>query len=513
MTLTATKIGKEVPMPVVVWVVASIIYVVLLYLRYGYQIGIEDGPEFLTFAKIAHDPSLYKNDLFMQSMLDMGWNERTLFGKFYAIFPNLEWAGWITHALLALAMILGIQVCAYNLLQDFWWAQLAVLTQLILFNNIEIGGNMLYFNDIQGESFANTLGVWAFAAWLYKRKPLSIVLLTVATWFHPLIGFQLFLIFTGSYLLYSFYHKTFADIKNMMLAVLAYFICAGWLILFIFIGHKSGPNMVSTHEFMDLTYKFALMCHFTPHVFSRKGYILLSICVLAGLYYFSKRHKELAAILIVLLLGYAIYAIGYYSDSYLITSSWWFRTNMWTKFLGLLALCALLQEQVKGIGYKIIPILVLLLSFVLPILFVTDNKYLFPWKDLRKDNDEIDIAIAVKNMTHKDAVFIQPFFFSALKYFGERASYVEYHRILRSRATIKIWYDRLGEVYALDKRIDVARNPLLIETMDTNYSRLTSEDLDKLKQKGVQYMITFKSTAYPGRPVLYENNTYKLIEL
>ncbi len=511
MTSKISSISKSAPL--YWWCIASIIIVFLLYLQYGYQIGIEDGPEFLTFSKIAQNPSLYKNDLFMQSMLDMGWNERTLFGHFFALFPNLEWAGWIAHFLLTTMMVIGVQVCAYKLLQNFLWSTMATALSLLIVNNLEIGGNMLYFNDIQGESFANTIGIWVFAAWLYNKKPLGIILLIIATWFHPLIGFQLFLIFSGSYILFSLYQKKFENLKAMLLATLAYLTFAGWLIVYIFIGHKSGQEMASTEEFMELSYKFSLMCHFTPHVFSRKGYIFLSMCLIAGIYYFNKKNKEVLALLIVLLIGYIIYTIGYYANSYLITSTWWFRTNMWTKFIGTLALCALIQECSKGLSQQIIPFVIFTISIIMSFLFISQTKYLFPWNDLRKQSDEIDLSIAAKGLTKQDAVFIQPFFFTALKYFGERASYVEYHRIVRSRATIKIWYARLGELYQLDKSINVARNPDLFETMDKNYAGLNTVALEQLKQKGVQYMITFSYCNYPQYKTIYQNKSYKLLKL
>ena len=172
---------------------------VLLYIKNGYQTGLGDGPEFLTFALKYQHPELYKNDLFMQSMLGMGWNERTFFGLFFSVFPNLEWAGFVAHVFITIGIVAGTLIVSNYILNNLLWATIATMTILLPLQNIDLGSTTLYFNNIQGESFANLFCIWAFVCWLYNKKSWSIVMIVAATFFHPLIGLQVFIMFLGAY--------------------------------------------------------------------------------------------------------------------------------------------------------------------------------------------------------------------------------------------------------------------------------------------------------------------------
>ena len=498
------------------YLLSSFFWVFLLLLRYGYQVGLGDSVEFLTFALQINNPDLYRYDLFMQSMLSMGWNERTLFGYFFSFFSDPEYAAFIIHLLLAYFLALGIQVATHKFVQNFWWSQVATGLVLILFLPIDLGGNFMYYNNLQGASFAKTMGVWVIVAWLYHCRALGIGLLIPATWWQPMVGFQLFLAYSAAYLYYTWSIHNKKEIKYALLSCLLYLCFAGWLVALIFVGHTEDSASVSVEKFMELSYRFTLYCHYTPHYFSKKGFLLHVLLLGIAVVFFKSRNKPLYYFILTLLAGYLIYLFGYYVlNNYLIISSWWFRTTMWIKLLGTIAGVALFADWTKKnyyFLYKWIPVLSIVAVLFICIKYKAEN-YMFPWGNYTQLNDELDIAYQCKKLTEKDAIFIQPYEFTALKYHGQRSSYVEPDRILRKRKDIVIWYNRLGSVYRLYDTKQLARNPYFNAEGTSDYKKLGAADLAKFKLEGVNYIIVYADMNYKNAVLLYKNKTYQLLKL
>ena len=492
-------------------ILISLLLTLSIYLVYGYQLGLEDGPEFLPFAKVFQNPFLYKNDLFVKSMLAMPWNERTIFGLFFSMFDSLEWAGFIVHVILTFFLVLGVFKLSTVILKDVWWSLLFTLIYFFITLQIEIGSTTLYYHNIQGETFANTFIIGAWVAFVHQREKLTFLLIGLATYFHALIGFQCFLFISGAYLIYMLYTKDFEKLKNILYCILGYIITCSWIIVLIFMGNKS-EGIGSSKEFMDLTYHFSLKCHFDPLAFSRNGYMLFLISLIAGFYFYKKQQPLLFFAFITLSAGYVIYLIGFYANSYLITSSWWFRTNMWIMLLGQIAIVGLLKNisSINKFRYLLFALVFIALGF--KIIWLSEIPKMYPWKNLSLNNDEIKTAYACKKYSNIDDVFIHPLTFSALKYFGERASYVEYNRYVRSKKDIKVWYNRLGEVYKLNTSIETARNPDFNKVTNENYNNLKDSELSILANKGVKYAI-FPLDHTSKFPCIYSNNSYKIIQI
>lgn len=492
------------------WVALALTFI--LYLRFGYQVGLEDGSEFLPFVKKLKHPDLYPLDLFVQSMNGMVWNERTIFSFFFSIFDNLDLAGFIAHFCLSFLLSLGVLVLSDFVLKDVMWSSGTALIILIILHNIDLGGTTLHYNNIQGENFANTFGVWALVAIVYQKELFSLILLILATLFHPLIGLQLFLSFSSAYFMTLILSKEYSKLKYWGAGLIIYGVCVGWLIYKIFVGHKGAHNSISDIEFMNLTYYFSLSVHYTPHYFSKKGYLLHAFLLIVGIYYNKNNLLFFKYLLIVLFLGYLLYTIGYYNSNFLITSSWWFRTTMWLKLIGIISLVALLKDVVSDRFSNYFLALTIGLTLFLIVINYKSEYRIYPWTDARKVNQEIDIALECKKITRINSLFIHPFFFTALKYYGERSSYVEYHRIIRSRQEIQQWYNRLFTVYKLDRKTQLHKNPNFYAEMNANYNQISDLQLLELKKEGVTHVI-FDNNHNTAFKVLYQNQKYKLVLL
>jgi hypothetical protein len=188
---------------------------------------------------------------------------------------------------------------------------------------------------------------------------------------------------------------------------------------------------------------------------------------------------------------------------------------MWIKLLGTMAGVALLAAWTKEnyhFLYKWIPVLSIVAILFVCIKYKAES-YMFPWENYTQLNDELDMSYQCKKLTDKDAVFIQPYEFTALKYHGQRSSYVEPDRILRKRKDIVLWYNRLGSVYGLYNTKQLARNPYFIVERASAYKKLRAADLAKFKSEGVNYIIVYADMNYKNALLLYKNKTYQLLKL
>jgi hypothetical protein len=492
------------------WFLIAPIFTLAIYLIYGYQTGLDDSVEFLTFSKVINQPTLYSKDLFMQSMLGMQWNERTCFSYFFSLFPDFIWWGFIINTLLAYLLCVGVLLLSNYFLVNKFWTILSASTILFFLHNIDLGANTLYYNNIQGESFANTIIVWALLSICQRKILLTYILLVIATLFHPLIGLLLFLNTTAAFLGLIFIQKENVHLKSTIYSIFLYLIGCAWLLILIFKGHNNSAQ-VSELDFFNYTYNFTLGIHFNPIYFFRKGYLLHILLAIMAIIYFKKTNRYFLFFICSLLIGYFIYTIGFYFQNYLITSSWWFRTTMWLKLLGIISTFAILKDIVTEKWHSYLSILSIIGLLTMIYINWDKNHRLYPWVDTEFYNDELNMAINCKKLCDKNALFVQPIEFSALKFYGERSSFVEYPRIVRAKNEIKIWYDRLNIVYNL-KGIQLHRNPVFAEQVNAIYDIQSDVNLRKYTNKGITHLI-LHSNHITKLPVIYKNNKYKLVKI
>jgi hypothetical protein len=200
-------------------------------------------------------------------------------------------------------------------------------------------------------------------------------------------------------------------------------------------GQQIISNL-SDKEFINIAYYFCMPHHFIPSYLSKKGILLSVPLVIASIYFYSKKEKSILIFLLTILSGIAIYIFGtYIYESFLIMSSWWFRTTIWIKIIGFVAVAGMITSYYKIKEYNkykeserliFLFLTIALINWVVifPDSIPLNNRYHF-LKNALQDSD-VKISNEIKNKIPKEAVFIQPALFSALKYYGEKSSYIEY---------------------------------------------------------------------------------------
>ena len=110
------------------------------------------------------------------------------------------------------------------------------------------------------------------------------------------------------------------------------------------------------------------------------------------------------------------------------------------------------------------------------------------------NEEEIAICKKAQITTEKNAVFIIPFEFTAMKFYGQRSCYVEFKAIAKNQRDIALWYQRIQRVYGLNYQ---AQNSgfALREQANSFLNNLQEEQLTYLQVEGVTHLIC-QSAAY-----------------
>ncbi|MBX9850174.1 MAG: hypothetical protein K2X86_00275 [Cytophagaceae bacterium] len=493
----------------------------LLILFFGYETGTGDQSEFLPYALYLYNHSLYPYDLYIQSMEAMVMNERFFCALFLSRFiPNLDTWTLIIHFITTLLLVLGSLKLAEKFIRNRFLQYAAVLCCLILFHGITINGNELYYNHFQGASLAKALTIWAFVYLLERKISHVIILLIIATFFQPLVGLHSFIICSAVLTYQTFILKVHS--KGIYFGICSLYVITGGLyILTVVLSQRNQVlTKITDHEFIQIAYYFRMPHHFIPSYFSLKGILLISVLFLSTGIYFFKSNKEIFIIYIIILTGIIVYLTGVYSDSFLIISSWWFRCTVWLKLFGCIGIFALVEkyfglqvytkfQKMELTGFIILSALIISLVVFAPDILPFNKPY--HTFSSKTDDEGIKICREIKNKVSNNAVFIQPFEFTALKYYGEKSSYVEFKTVSRRRDYLKIWYDRIRKVYNVDTEIKDRRE--LMKKADENFRKLNKESLLKLKTEGVTHILTYKDHIIADMKVVVENSRYKVYEL
>ena len=131
---------------------------------------------------------------------------------------------------------------------------------------------------------------------------------------------------------------------------------------------------------------------------------------------------------------------------------------------------------------------------------------------LKQEDDMIAICEKIKETTPVDALFIQPFDNTELKYYGQRSSFVEFKANVRHKRFVGEWLYRVWMVYNIDLNADL-RGFALQQYADKTFYSLNAEKLNGLKACGVTHLLT-RRDANPGfGELIISNNTYAVYKL
>ncbi len=489
--------------PLLLFIKLCCCYVVLLA-WHGYSFGDSDHIELMSYVKWLNNNALYSNDFYIQHIVTRIPNERIVMATV------LSWAGayldYVTfalHALSSLLLLLGIYRIAALFLKQENSIWLFFLLFFIPFYKFNLGGNDIYYSAI---NLSKVCGVWVLYFILRERLLAASIVGIAATLFHPMAGLQISLLAFGAYFIFIldkiFVKKIITEynliIKKYLLSLLLYTTTAGVWIALMFLHFKEGQ--LSPTLFQEII-DFRLPHHFVPTQFGLKNYLVLVPIFVFGLLYFRKKEQHLFYFFCISILGLITYTLVIcIFKNYNFVSTQWFKTTIWLKMLGVLALVASLEQFLKPKNalyskLKTVYLLPILAIFSLgimyhPIAFFKSKDYHFPFYAYQ--NAEIDIALLAKTNTPNDAQFLTPASCTAFKFYSERGSYIDFKAVTHSKDAFGIWYERIQEVYRVGGKNAATKGLAVTSLADENYANGKENDFIAMKNKGVTHLLCDK---------------------
>lgn len=503
---------------------------VLLWL--GYQFGHNDQVETLPYILFLQDTSLFQNDAFMQSLTAHEPNERSAFVYFMLPFVScLETSTLIFHVLFLFLLVAALLLIARLFIGNRLLAAAVVLISLSLGYMITLGGVDLYYNTFQGGNIAIAICAWAIFFFLTKRYKRAAILLAIASPFQILVGLNTFLLLSAV-LFFDFIFLVISRttkqsikstaVKRLFQFILIYICTAGVYFSVVILKKQQADCSLSDKDFFDFIFDFRNAHHFLiAHFPLKKSLLFIALCIvsLATAY---RVNWTIFKILLAGVLMVLFYTIVTETTHWVPVASFQFYIlTAWLKFFALVAVIATMSRVLPKISVQ--PITTL---FILSVVLLVASTGFATNQLKRKDvpyefhsgyktaNAEIDICITAKSLSDKSAVFVHPFEFSALKYFGERSAYAEFKAGLHQKCGVKEWHSRLEEIYGINFRMK-EKGFALQEIANRHLQNLSADEWQTLKQRGVTHAILPLGIAlnFEGVKQVQTNSAYTIWKL
>lgn len=483
----------------------------LLLLRWGYVMGSGDHIEILPYALLLHDPSLYPQDLFLQSISHIIPNERWTIAQLLAIWGDqLEIGVFVYHFFSSIILLLGMERLLRHLINHKYLAWIAILLILVPFYLWNPGANELYYNTFTAASLAKALGVWALYAWLKQRMYSASTLLIFSTLIHPLVGLQLAMLIFGVEL-YMNRKQLFTHKHAFLFPFLLFMLTAFLYVLGIKLSYDITAPTQSANDFFQQIFVFRNGHHYMPSQYPLKSWLMAALCW--GIAFWRLKDVRIRTWLVLMLLGGIVYTIGVeVLESPTVAAFQWFKSSIWLKVLGFGAMGLKLKLKLK-LKYERLLLLVALFGACLMLLFGRNH---LPWQvpfdfgDQKQTNSLIVICSKIKKKTPKDAVFIHPMEVSAFSYYAERSAYVSYKANLKQNAGADIWQERVQEIYGLSfSQVYSDKQEAAHET----FLALKEQEMISLKNKGITHILTYKEHLLPSSWLLLQHEDWSVYEI
>jgi hypothetical protein len=468
----------------------------VLILRFGYRFGTGDQVELLPYTLFLSDASLYAKDFFIQGLHATVPNERTVMANLLLPFVDyLELIAFLGQMLCTVFLVMGLEKIALRFIQNRYWAWVAVATALIPLNDFGLGNVEVYSECLQAGGVATALIVWAMNYFLDKRWMVASLLMTIATFIQLLDGLDVMLVLSAILLFAAMAGQVKWSIFLRFIGLFG--ATAGVYLLFILL-QKSGKAQVAPEFIFEVMFKFRHPHHFIFASFSTKKVMVFLALTIIGMIYFRKVSKPLFQFLFIGSLGLLFYIVA--TDVFHFTpiaNFQFYKVSQWMKFFGVVALLAVLPPFLGlsihrfQLHFERSMLLAGTLFSFMMIMFLADKlPYQVPVQILGLKEREAIIRIAeeIKMSTPQDAVFIQPFENTELKFYGQRSSYVEFKANVRHQLFVQEWYRRIGEVYGVNKDSE-AKGFALQQLGNTHFEQLSAAQLIALKYEGVTHLL------------------------
>jgi hypothetical protein len=490
--------------------VLVVIYLALIAFH-GYRFGDEDMTETLSYALYMNDHSLYPYDLYIQAVGHNALNERFPFTSLLAVFGYpLDWPCFLLHLATTFLLLSGLWQIAGIYLNAIGSRILLLLATLFVTYHLNLGGNEIWYNYYVPSHLAKAIGIWGLLFWLTERRLTGYLLLSVATFAQPVVGAQLallcMLIDLGQW-------------KKEKLKVfsgpLLYGLTAGVWIMLIFTSHLVKDHSITNSVFYDIM-EARLAHHFFPSYFPFRSWIILLPLFLTATYFARRLDQKIFRFFLWALAGMVLYVVGIeWLKIPSLLSLQWFKITVWLKPLAFLVILKLFDSwigrvPVRWILWSMAPISIFALLNITGIIQSFGNKPM----DLPGTafyNEEMDMALKMKNALPLDACIIIPPDVTGIRYFSEKSIYVDYKSNIHSKRYMAEAAHRRKELYGLDLEMRKS-SPDIMQDLKRYYENLKETDFILYREKGVTHILVKNSQQLNFKKTI-SNSLFTLYQL
>jgi hypothetical protein len=497
----------------------------LLILRFGYRFGTGDQVELLPYTLFLHDKSLYSLDFFIQGLHSSVPNERTVMASLLVPFVNhLEIVCFLLQCFSTLLLIIGLDKVASRFVRNKYLVWGSILTALIPLNDFTLGNVELYSECFQAGGLAVAIVIWAIHLFLSRRYVPASLLMSAATFIQLLDGLNVMLLLSIILLLEVISRKVSV---NQFLKFIGLYACTAGVYLMViwqakYSSYLSNPaDALTTIDYFKILFEFRHPHHFIFSSFPVFKVVVFIVLLLIGLIFYYRKSKEVFRFLLIASLGLLIYAMAVdVFQNQIIVNFQFYKISHWVKFFGVVALAGGVERFFSREVYSAKFESGLLSTGIICcwIAIVSFNHYLpynvpFQIFTLKSSDDMITICEQIREITPKNAVFVQPFENTELKYYAQRASYVEFKANVRHPRVVGKWYHRIAEVYGVsyqsrDKGFGME------EMADRYYyTQFIRKNVSDLKHKGITHILTKREFPPSSGRLIVSNNTYAVYQL
>lgn len=494
----------------------------MLLLRFGYRFGTGDQVELLPYTLYLSSPSLYPHDFFIQGLHATVPNERTVMASLLLPFVNhLEVVIFLLHLLTTVVLVLGMERLTRRFIKNRYAGWLVVLVTLLPLNDYTLGNVDLYSDCFQASYLSVAMVVWGLVHYLNRKFIQASVLLSIATFIQLLDGLDVMMVLTAT----LFWACLAKEVKWKYFVLFAgiYAATAGVYLVSIFIGKSTLVDTTCEPRIFDILFLFRHPHHFIFASFSKVKIFAFLFFTSLAILFFALRNRQLFRFTLIGLAGVLVYAFCVDGlHNIFIGNFQFYKLTQWFKFFGVIALAGFIIEVWEKYShllhrtrYELIILPAgILAAWVLILHYNASLPYQVSFQlfGLKQHDDMIDICKHVEAQTPADAVFIQPFENTELKYYGQRSSYVEFKANVRNKAFVCQWADRIKQVYGVAPGQGL-NGFALQQVADDYYYTLTAQQLTALKASGVTHLLTRKDKQPALGTFVAGNNSYEVYKL
>lgn len=493
----------------------------LLILRFGYQYGTGDQVELLPYTLFLHDHTLYPHDFFIQGLNADLPNERTVMAHLLLPFVNhLEVFCFVFQFLCTVVLVMGLQKLAFRFIQNKYFAWLAILVSMVVLNDYTLGNVELYSECFQASGLSVAIIVWAINFFLDRKFRVAAVLMSLATFIQLLEGLDVMIVL--SVILLFMVATKQANLKTLITFGAVYSFTAGVYLIFIFAA-KQGKSAFNSEQLFQVLFEFRHPHHFIFTKFPIKKTVVFFMLALFALVFYSRRSSKVFEFVLIGLFGIVFYALAVDDfHNIFIGNFQFYKVTIWIKFLGVVAAVGLAEEyymakiKINFPGKFEIPAIAIAILFCWVVVLKFNNylPYHVPFQlfGMKEKDDMVAICEKIKEVTPKDAVFIQPFENSELKFYAQRSSFVEFKANVRNKKFVEEWYHRIQRVYGVSVQ-DPEKGFALQQKADDNYYTQNAWRYMLRQGFGITHMLVKKEYKPLTGTLILANDSYAVYQL